>query len=71
MTSPLPDRLAAILRHTDLLTTDPGGASRPAIDELRAHGLAARDIVTISQLIAFLSFQVRVLAGLRLLAEDV
>jgi CMD domain protein len=65
----LPGRLAAILRHTDLLTTDPGGASRPAIDELRAQGLGARDIVTIAQLIAYLSFKVRVLACLRLFAE--
>jgi CMD domain protein len=69
--SALPDRLGAILRHTDLLPTDPGGASRPAIDELRAQGLDARDIVTIAQLIAYLSFQVRVLAGLRLLAEEI
>jgi CMD domain protein len=69
--SALSARQAAILRHTDLLTTDPGGASRKAIDELRAQGLSARDIVTISQLIAFLSFQIRVLAGLRLFAEEV
>jgi CMD domain protein len=67
----LPARLAAILQHADLLTSDPGGASRQAIDALRAQGLGARDIVTIAQLIAFLSFQVRVLAGLRLFAEDV
>lgn len=66
----LSDRQAAILRHTDLLTSDPGGASRQAIDDLRTQGLGARDIVTISQLIAFLSFQVRVLAGLRLFAEE-
>jgi uncharacterized protein YciW len=42
-----------------------------AIDALRTQGLSARDIVTISQLIAYLSFQVRVLAGLRLFAEEV
>jgi CMD domain protein len=65
----LPERLVAILRHADLLTRDPGGASRAAIEDLRVHGLGARDIVTLAQLIAFLSFQVRVLAGLRLFAE--
>ncbi len=65
----LPPRELAILRHTDLLANDPAGASRAAVDQLRAHGLGAREIVTITQLIAFLSFQVRVLAGLRLLAE--
>ena len=33
-------------------------------------GLSPRDIVTISQLISFASYQVRLLAGLRLLAEE-
>jgi CMD domain protein len=67
----LPDRQAALLRHADLLTTDPGGASKAAIADLRAQGLGARDIVTIAQLIAFLSFQTRLLDGLRVLAEEV
>ena len=35
------------------------------------QSLSARDIVTISQLIAFLSFQLRTLVGLRILAEEV
>ncbi len=65
----LSPREAAILRHTDRLTREPGAAAPEHIAELKAVGLAPRDIVTIAQLIALLSFQVRVLAGLRLLAE--
>jgi CMD domain protein len=62
-------RNMAILRHTDLLTRDPGAATPSHLADLKAAGLSPRDIVTVSQLIALLSFQVRVLAGLRLLAE--
>lgn len=65
----LPERLALILRHVDLLTLEPRAATPEAIQALQAGGLSARDIVIISQLIAFLSFEVRVLAGLRVLGE--
>jgi len=63
-------RETAILRHTDRLTLEPGAARPVHLAELKAAGLGPRDIVTIAQLIAFLSFEVRVLAGLRLLAEE-
>ena len=66
----LAPREAAILRHTDRLTLEPGAATPARIAELKAAGLGPRDIVTIAQLIAYLSFEARVLAGLRLLAEE-
>jgi CMD domain protein len=66
----LSHREAAILRHVDLLTQQPREAGEEDIANLREAGLGARDIVTISQLIAFLSFQVRLLAGLRALGEE-
>ncbi len=62
-------RETAILRHVDRLTQEPRAADEGDIRALQAAGLGARDIVTIAQLIAFLSFQVRLLAGLRVLAE--
>jgi len=62
-------RETAILQHVDLLTQEPRAAGQANIRTLQAAGLGVRDIVTIAQLIAFLSFQVRVLAGLRVLAE--
>lgn len=63
----LSPRETAILRHTDLVTLQPG-ASRPEhIAALKASGLTPRDIVTVSQLIAFMSYDARILAGLRAL----
>jgi CMD domain protein len=62
-------REAAILRFADLLTLEPREASRAAIEELRAAGLSPRDIVTIAQVISFVSFQLRVVAGLQALGE--
>ena len=62
-------REAAILRHVDRLTQEPRAAGAVEIAELQAAGLQTPDIVTIAQLIAFLSFQIRLLAGLRALAE--
>jgi len=63
-------RAAAILQHTDRLTREPGAATPAHIAALKAVGLSPRDIVTISQLIAYLSFEARALVGLRLLAEE-
>jgi CMD domain protein len=58
-------RLAAIVRHTDLLTIDSRRGSPEALADLKQAGLAAADIVTISQLIAYLSYQIRIIALLR------
>jgi len=62
-----PGRLSVILSHVDLLTREPKAASPTDLDALRAAGLTDRDIVTVSQLVAFINHQVRLLAGLRLL----
>jgi CMD domain protein len=61
--------LAAILRHATLVATAPGSADQARLDALRNAGLAPRDIVTIVQIVAFVSYQVRVVAGLRALAQ--
>ncbi|GAA1279003.1 CMD domain protein [Pseudonocardia aurantiaca] len=60
--------LDALLTHTDLLTTRPAEATREDLAALRAFGLDTTDIVTASQLIAFVNFQLRAAAGLELLA---
>jgi uncharacterized protein YciW len=67
--APPPDdpRHAAILRHVDLVTRTPREATRQDIDALRAQGIREADIVRLSQLIAFVNYQVRVIAGLRLM----
>jgi CMD domain protein len=66
----LSPHLTAILTHTDLLTKGPKDASPQALDALKQAGLSTRDIVTVSQLIAFVSFQVRLLATLRIMQEE-
>jgi CMD domain protein len=63
------ERLRAILAHTDLLTNSARNGSPTAIAALRAAGLEPKEIVTLSQLIAFLSFEIRILATLRALGE--
>ncbi|MDR6289005.1 CMD domain protein [Inquilinus ginsengisoli] len=61
-------RLAAALEHTHLLVFRPRDASTAALQALLDAGWSTTDIVTLSQLVAFLSFQIRVVAGLRALA---
>ena len=63
-------RLEAILRHVSLLTTAPGSATRSDLETLRHAGLAERDIVVVAQIVACVSYQIRVVAGLRALAEE-
>ena len=65
--APANPRLAAIFRHVDLVTTSPKQATRADIDALRDAGVADADIVRLSQLIAFVNYQVRVIAALRLI----
>jgi len=60
-------RWDAILAHVDLVTRGPGSAERRDIDNLLAAGLSAHAVVSLSQLIAYVNFQSRVLAGLRML----
>ncbi len=64
------EREAAILRHTDRLILEPRAATPAHIAELIAAGLTPRDVVTVAQLISFMSFQVRVVAALRALSEE-
>ena len=63
-------RLAGILRHVTTIATTPGAANPTHLDALRDVGLAPRDIVTVAQIVAFVSYQTRVVAGLRLLAGE-
>jgi uncharacterized protein YciW len=62
-------RDAAIARHVDLVTQSPKSATQDDIHALRNAGLAESDIVRLAELIAFINYQIRVVAGLRLLGE--
>lgn len=61
-------RLAAALDFAHLLAFHPKDASPAAIGHLQAAGWSNDDIVTLAQLVSFLSFQLRVAHGLSVLA---
>lgn len=61
-------RLAAALEHAHLLVFRPRESSPAALEALVEAGWSTTGIVTLSQLVAFLSYQLRVAAGLELLA---
>jgi len=63
-------RLAAAIEHAHLLVLHPRDASPQALQALLDAGWSTTGIVTLSQLVAFLSFQFRVIAGLRVLAAS-
>ena len=61
-------RLAAALEHVHMLVFHPRDAAPAALQALLDAGWSTTDIVTLSQIVAFLSFQIRVVIGLRTLA---
>jgi CMD domain protein len=63
-------RLAAALAHVHLLVFHPRDASAAGLQHLLDAGWSNGGIVTLSQLVAFLAFQLRAAAGLRTLAAS-
>lgn len=61
-------REAALQRFATLLTHKPVEGDRSSIDALLAAGLQPAEIIALAQLIAFLSYQIRVVAGLQALS---
>ena len=57
--------LPAMLAFAAALTTDPRRGDRAALETLRHAGLDDAAIVALAQLVAFLSYQLRVVAGLK------
>lgn len=60
-------RQDAMARHADRLTLAPREATRQDIAALKAAGISEPDIVRLSELAAFVNYQLRVVAGLKLL----
>ncbi|WP_275787368.1 CMD domain-containing protein [Pararhizobium gei] len=60
-------RARAIIRHVDLVAHSPKDATRHDIELLQEAGLADADIVRLAELVAFVSYQIRVAAGLQLM----
>ncbi len=57
--------LGVALRHADLLTTRPADARNSDLQALKEAGFSPAGIVSLSQTIAFVSYQLRLIAGLR------
>jgi CMD domain protein len=60
-------RLAAAFEHTHMLVFHPRDSAPAYLQSLIDAGWSTTGIVVISQLVAFLSYQIRVVAGLRVL----
>jgi len=63
----LGERLTAALEHAHLLVFRPRDSARDHLGRLLAAGWSTTGIVTLSQLVSFLTFQIRVVHGLRML----
>ncbi|ALA18595.1 MULTISPECIES: CMD domain protein [Chelatococcus] len=61
-------RLSAAFEHAHLLVYRPRDAAAASLQKLLDAGFSTTEIVTLSQIVAFLSFQLRVVAGLKALA---
>ena len=57
--------LGAALRHADLVTARPADARKEDLQALKDSGYSPAAIVSLSQTIAFVSYQLRLIAGLR------
>jgi uncharacterized peroxidase-related enzyme len=62
-------RLQAILSFSRILTERPVDGDQAALLKLPATGLATPEVIALAQLIAFVAYQLRVLAGLQALVE--
>lgn len=67
--SALGERLSAALEHVHLLVFHPRDAQGQHLSLLRQAGWSTAAIVTLSQIVAFLSFQIRAAHGLRTLGS--
>ncbi len=63
-------RLATIWDHVTLVTKNPRSATQANVAALHGVGLSPRDIVALTQIVAFVSYQARAAIGLGLLAQE-
>jgi uncharacterized protein YciW len=63
-------RIGALIAYTDLASTAPKDAGPGDIAALKEAGIGDADIVRLAELNAFLAYQVRLIAGLKLLRDE-
>ena len=61
--------LGAAIRHADLVTATPSRADAAHLRALKDAGYSPAGILSLAQTIAFVSYQLRLIAGLRALGE--
>lgn len=61
-------RLAAAFDHVHLLVYHPRDASAAALQTLIDNGWSSDDVIVLSQMVAFLTFQIRIVHGLAVVA---
>ena len=62
--------LRAILAFTDRVAANPKDATGENIEDLKQAGIADADIVRLTQLNAFLAYEIRLIQGLRLMGAS-
>jgi len=62
--------LAAIAAHADMIAREPGRSSAADLQHLLDAGLTVPQVIALSELLAFVCFQIRVVHGLALLKES-
>jgi uncharacterized protein YciW len=62
--------LAAIAAHADMIGSDPGRASAGDLQRLLDAGLTVPQVIALSELLAYVCFQIRIVHGLTLLKES-
>ena len=62
-------RFMEIIRFTDLVTRKPREATKQDIDALKAVGISEPDIVRLTEVLAFVNYQLRVVAGFKLAGD--
>jgi uncharacterized protein YciW len=63
-------RIGALIAYTDLASTAPRDAEPGDMDALKQAGIGDADIVRLAELNAFLAYQIRLIAGLKLMREQ-
>ncbi len=63
----LGERLATAFEHAHMLVFHPRDAAPDSLQAMLDAGWSTTDVVTLSQLVSFLAFQIRVVAGLKVL----
>lgn len=61
--------LGAAIRHADLVTLTPSQTSQESLQRLKDAGLTPAGILSLAQVIAYVSYQLRLIAGLRAFGE--